>query len=388
MTAVTTLGAPVRYSRKLSQIERGYLTAAASGTDQLIQTVVEGDGPLDPAEVADAVAVATAANPGMAVARRGPVWRSGGPVPPVVELPDWDLDHDELHRDIDVVTGPIAEIHLIPGDTQRLLVRASHIATDGRGLQHWMADVFRVLRGEEPVGAPDTVNDTHFRAVAGSVAGDAAPVAQARFPAVLGHGPSGDRPLWTRRLVRAQPSAVTARIAAAISRHVGADGDTGGGRVAVPVDLRRHDRTIRSTANLTAQLLQDITRDDDWRRLHGRLLRALMRKQEVAALRRDFVRTNPFANSLDAAQEHDDTTFACTAIISDHGPVDLDRFRTARFTPRRMYTLPMLVPYAEMFVSSCQTPDGTELTLSCRRRAGAAAAAEAILDDVQRLLED
>jgi hypothetical protein len=177
---------------------------------------------------------------------------------------------------------------------------------------------------------------------------------------------------------------VTARIAAAISRRVG----EGGGRVVVPVDLRRHDRTIRSSANLSAQLIQDITRDDDWRRLHGRLLRALMRKQEVVALRRDFLRSNPFANSLHAAQEHDDTTFGCTAIISDHGPVDLERFRTAAFTPRRMYTLPMLVPYAEMFISSCQTPDGTELTLSCRRRAGAADAAEAILDDAQRLLQD
>jgi hypothetical protein len=286
-----------------------------------------------------------------------------------------------------VVTGPVAEIALIPGEPQRMLVRASHIVTDGRGLQHWMADVFRVLRGEEPIGAPDTVDDTHFRALAAD-APDAPPVQPARFPAVLGHGPAGERPLWTRRLVHAQPSAVTARLAAAISRHVGPHIGPVGGRVIVPVDLRRHDRTIRSSANLSAQLLQDITRDDDWRRLHGRLLRALMRKQEVVALRRDFLRSNPFANSLHAAQEHDDTSFPCTAIISDHGPVDLDRFRTARFTPRRMYTLPMLVPYAEMFVSSCQTPDGTELTLSCRRRAGAADAAEAILDDAQRLLQD
>jgi hypothetical protein len=175
---------------------------------------------------------------------------------------------------------------------------------------------------------------------------------------------------------------VTARVAAAISGHLRDDA----GRLIVPVDLRRHDKSVRSTANLSAQLLLDLRRDDDWRRLHRDLLGALLRKREVAQLAGDFRKSNPFANTLAEAQGHTAERFPCTAIVSDHGPVHLERYQAPGFAPVRFYTLPMLVPYAEMFVSSCQTEDATELTLSCRDRAGAREAAEAVLDDAARLL--
>ncbi|MEV6797620.1 hypothetical protein AB0M91_04645 [Micromonospora rifamycinica] len=373
------------YARKVSQIERGYLNAASQGTQQLIQTVVEGVGEIDPVAVREAIRIATAASPGLAVVRRGPVWRAGGPLPAVVVHPAGSgLPAGALGSDIDVVRGPVCEVHLVPGPVTRLVVRVSHVVTDGRGLQQWLADVFRVLRGEEPVGAPAVVDDTHFRAAAGTVPPAPAPARVAGFPAILGAGPSGPTPLWVRRTVPGSPSGVTARVAAAISRHLRGDA----GRLIVPVDLRRHDRTVRSTANLSAQLLLDLRRGDDWRRVHRELLGAMLRKREVARLAGDFRRSNPFANTLAEAQEHTDDRFPCTAIVSDHGPVHLERYHAPGFRPVRFYTLPMLVPYAEMFVSSCQTGDGTELTLSCRDRIGAREAAEAILDDAAGLLTE
>jgi hypothetical protein len=380
---MTTTTAGRAYARKVSQIERGYLNAALQGTHQLIQTVVEGEGTIDPAALTEAVRVATDSAPGLAVVRRGPTWRGGGPLPAViVHAPD--EGDDFLYRDIDVVRGPVCELHLIPGPVTRLVVRVSHIVTDGRGLQQWLADVFQVLRGTAPAGSPALVDDTHFLAAAGKVAPAPKPARVSGFPAVLGRGPAEDLPMWIRRTVPGRPSAVTARVAAAISRHLHGQA----GRLIVPVDLRRHDRTVRSTANLSAQLLIDLRRDDSWRRLHAELLGALLRKREVAQLTGDFRRTNPFANTLREAQAQDESHFPCTAIVSDHGPVHLERYEVPGFRPLGFHTLPMLVPYAEMFVSSCQSDDATELTLSCRRRPGARAAAEAILDDAARLLAD
>ncbi|MFI1162585.1 hypothetical protein ACH4UM_03005 [Streptomyces sp. NPDC020801] len=371
------------YTRRISQIERGYLNAAATGTPQLIQMVVEGAGRIGPGALREAVRTATLANPGLAVRRRAAAWRADGPLPPVVELPDGTgFEAPFFQRDLDVVTGPVCEVGLVNGPVTRLVVRASHIVTDGRGLRQWIADVFRALRGEEPLGADAVVDDAHFRRAAGTVPPAEPPARLPGLPAILGDGPADGTPLWLRRRVPACPSAVTARVAAALSGHLA--GDTG--RLIVPVDLRRHDPTVRSTANLTSQLVLDLSRDDDWKALHGRIVRALLRKREVAALSRDFLRQNPFANTLREARELDGTRFPCTAIITDHGRIDTGELRTEGFTPTAFATLPMLVPYAEMFLSACRIGAETELTLSCRNRPGAREAGETVLDDIERAL--
>ncbi len=397
MTAALAEG---RYARRVSQIERGYLNAATQGCTALIQMIVEGCGPLEPGQVRHAVAVATAVNPGLAVTRRGAVWRSGGPVPPVTTHlaaggDGRTLAAPFLHTPLDVVTGPVAEIGLFSGvggaDT-RLVARASHIVTDGRGLARWLDDVFRVLRGEEPVGSPAQDDDLHFVAAAGASSAAAATggAEVSTFPSPLGPPEVADGPptVWFRRRLPATASAVTARVAEAVSRRLrGASG-----RIMVPVDLRRHDRTVHSTANLSAPLFLDLRRDDSWERLHRELLIALLRKREVQQLSADFRRSNPFARTLaDAQALAAGTDLPCSAIISDHGTVDLGRYHAPGFTPTSFYTLPMVVPYAAMFVSACETthgpgPDQTELTLACRPGRETQAIVHAILDDTARLI--
>lgn len=379
-----TLTAARPYTRRISPIERGYLNAAATGTPQLIQMVIEGEGTLDAVALRRAAHAATEVSPGLAVRRRGALWRADGTAPEVVELPaGTGLDHPFFHRDLSVVTGPVCELGLIrDAGTTRLVVRASHIVTDGRGLRQWIADLFRVLRDEDPEGCPDTVNDAHFRAAAGDVRPAPEATRLTGLPAIIGQGPAGERPLWLRRRVPAAPSGVTARAAAALSRHLTTDT----GRLIVPVDLRRHDTTTRSTANLTSQLVLDLRRDDGWKRVHSTLVRALIAKTEVAVLDRDFLRDNPFANNLSEAREFDGTRFPCTAIISDHGEVDPQAFSTTAFRATSFSTLPMLVPYAEMFLSACRVGDSTELTLACRDRSGAREKAGALLDDIAEAL--
>ncbi|AWK07590.1 hypothetical protein DDQ41_00120 [Streptomyces spongiicola] len=385
MNATSEPRAERPYTRRISPIERGYLTASAAGCPQLIQMVLEGEGHIGADALREAVHTATLANPGLAVRRRSALWRADGPFPPVVELPGAaDLGASFFHRDLDVVTGPVCEVGVGQGPATRLVVRASHVVTDGRGLRHWIADVFRALRGEEPLGALSDADDGHFRTAAGRVPPLKPPARLRGQPAILGAGPPDGTPLWTRRRVPARPTAVTARVAAAVSRSITTDT----GRLIVPVDLRRHDPSVRSTANLTSQLVLDVNRDDDWKRLHGELIRALLRKREVASLGGDFRRNNPFANTIGEAWAGDGSHFPGTAIVSDHGPIDTGELSTGRFRPTAFYTLPMLVPYVEMFVSACQVGNSTELTLACRNRPGAREAAEALLDDVEDALGD
>jgi hypothetical protein len=48
---------------------------------------------------------------------------------------------------------------LIRGNPQRIVFRTVHGAIDGGGLKQWSWDVFRVLRGEQPLGAPCTLRE-------------------------------------------------------------------------------------------------------------------------------------------------------------------------------------------------------------------------------------
>ena len=61
-----------------------------------------------------------------------------------------------LERRMDPVRGPVCEVVLVKGSSDgvdRVVIRTHHAALDGRGAGLFAADLFAVLRGEEPEGA-------------------------------------------------------------------------------------------------------------------------------------------------------------------------------------------------------------------------------------------
>lgn len=361
----------VTYRRPVSGIERGYLSSAARGAHPTIHLLLEGEGTLDAAALRQAVEHACTANPGLAVTRHGRWWLGGGPCPSFIEHVEPLADPnavDAFHSDLDVVRGPVAELHLFDGPSPALVLRASHAVADGRGLEHWLADVFRLLRHEAPLGAPDTAIDRHFvqrsdatcrarRTSDASVRG-VSPLAAPLF----GNAGTGDHIVWIRRTLPTSAAGMSARIATAVADLAGQEST-----VIVPVDLRRHDPTMRSTANLSAQLPMRVAPGEGWQCVHGRLLRLLATRAELDTLRGDFRITNPFAATLAQARSFGrDGRRPCAAIISDHGAVDLTPYTTPGFTPTRLSTLPLLVPYVSAFVSSFTSEGATHLTVACR----------------------
>src|SRR5690606_33587518 len=103
-------------------------------------------------------------------------WVDSG-IPPEVRvvtgyrLPDAVLDLDP------VVHGPIGgsaagsatvEVVVLTEAPTTVLFRAFHGVMDGGGLGLWMSDVFRALRGAEPVGATDPTTDEELVARLGA----------------------------------------------------------------------------------------------------------------------------------------------------------------------------------------------------------------------------
>jgi hypothetical protein len=139
--------------------------------------VVEGIGSVDPRLLQEAVNRVAEANPGLRVRLRGRLgwsrWVDSGIAPQVRVLPlaDWDGKSDAgasfMKQPLDALEGgPVAEVVVVPctdGRT-RYVFRGLHAAIDGRSAMHWVMEVFRVLRGEPPVGAPSTLTDFELQA--------------------------------------------------------------------------------------------------------------------------------------------------------------------------------------------------------------------------------
>ena len=162
------------YQRAITPAEWIYLGLP---TSQDIQYVIEGEGDLRPEDVVEAVRLASEASPGTRLVRRGKLWVDSG-VSPAVHVMDGPLDRQRLDSPALQTRvsrpGTFFEVLLSPGDPASVVLRGWHAVTDARGLALWAADVFRVLRGQDPVGVAAEQHGVPRSAASGGAAPDPA----------------------------------------------------------------------------------------------------------------------------------------------------------------------------------------------------------------------
>lgn len=380
------------YTRPLSAEEWLYVGMGGRNT---IQHVIEGDGTLDAEELRTAVAAASTACPGTRLGRQGRRWVDSGIAPLVHVLPGpFDgqlLDSPALRKPLSP-SGPTCEVLLFPGDPVTVAFRACHAVTDARGLLPWAVDVFRVLRGEQPLGAPSRLNSDEFLEQLDLPDG-LPPIPQGvgklAWPSPLGQLPRRGRGvLWRRRTVDGSHPAVTAKVTTALAAEYGPEGR---GQFFVPVDLRRHDATIRSTAWLSQALVLDVAPGDTWEETHRRMLTALSAKEELA-LRTEprlLQAPLPVLRLLSAAVDRTAVRkgrFSALGFVTHLGAFGLQDFSAAGFRARTLYTLGGTGPGSPPSIEMMESAGHTEITLAWQDGPGVAERAEALLDHVEEAL--
>ncbi|MEU1672275.1 non-ribosomal peptide synthetase [Streptomyces roseifaciens] len=363
--------------------------------------VVEGDGDLSAEALAKAVTVAAAASPGMRLIRQGRRWVDSGTPPTVTVVAGTPDEHDRtpgdhgrlgapyLHRTLDG-SGATCEVVLIPGTPSTVVFRAFHGVTDGRGLLLWAADVFRVLRGEDPLGAPSRLNDEELieRIVRPGGLPPALPTPKMEWPSLLGRrAATSSGLLRRRRTVDGRHPAATARIAAALADTYG----SGHGRFFVPVDLRRHLPEPRSTASLVRALRLDVSAGDTWQEVHQRILTALAEGAELAP---PFAKSTlrmplPLLRAVNTGIDHFATRknrYNSLAYLSHMGSVDLADYSAGEFHARTVYTLGTTSPGSPLEINLVETGGHTELTMAWHDGPGMAERADAVLDTIEEAL--
>jgi hypothetical protein len=256
-----------RYSRGISPIERLSLTANEI-YHYNVDGVIEGIGAVDPVRLQQAVDQAAEANPGTRVRLRGWLgwarWVDSGIAPQVRVLPraDWDGNSEVgasfMKERLDALRGgPVADVLVVPcadGKT-RYVFRSLHAAIDGRGAIHWSMDVFRILRGEPPVGSPSTLADFDVQAqYAGRVV--AGRDAELRAIPVVAPGEPDGAPLhfiWRRFVLKRNISQIMPKTAVFLAEYARRR-EPGEVAFTIPIDYRGLRTQELGIGNLTGYI--------------------------------------------------------------------------------------------------------------------------------------
>lgn len=381
------------FRRPITPTELIYFPMRDLAPPFLMQLAVEGVGTIDAEQLRRAVAVAAAANPGARLVRDGKYWVDSG-VAPAVRVLEHRLEYPLLEGD-PVLTSPIGptpdatvELLLLTGDTTTLVFRVFHGVMDGMGLIMWFTDVLRALRGEEPLGAPDPIADAELVRKVGAPGRPT--LMLPRYRSATGRGrqePGVHRHLLRHRTIAATGRGALERVAAVLASEGGPVS-----RIMVPVDLRRHDPSVRSTGNLALPLFIDATPGMTWQEIAEIKRTGLRERRELDQMDNGGLTALPEAvgrgllHTLNALGSRWGRNLA-SATVSHMGRYDYDALAVPGFTPTSIRILPQHSVAMPLLIGMTEGGGRTELTVSARNGRGIEERLDALLDRIVRTLE-
>ncbi len=343
------------YRREVAEAEKGFIAYNEMCPPFVIQLVVEGDGAPEPEALHDALIASAKANPGVAVKIEGSDehlhWVPGPePTLTVLDAPEFTAMSEEnapfLLWPIDAMKGPNSELLSVKGKEKHYLIfRASHAVMDGQGTLLWVKDFMRCLRGEAPIGHPDT--DSVERWVSEQKKKRRKlPLPTALHP--FGK-PQGDRhhTFHWRRVVVDRPldMGATGRLVVALAERAREHGP-GDVRIALPTDLRPYLKELKTTGNAFSILFLDVPEGASADMIAMRVVRMLYKDEgldrfghftifEKSSLHKHRIRI-----FWDLANEHTSGTYAFSAVLSHLGALEKEDFCGPDFEASSAFFVP------------------------------------------------
>jgi len=357
-----------------------FILANALPEETCLELVVEGVGELDPDAVVAAVAVAARATRVARLVRgRGNRWVDGGGTPRVRVLDGDPFDRvtlsglPELHQSLGSGRGrPTSEVVLLTGARPALVFRVEHLITDGTGVLLWAEQVFRVLRGEEPLYLDDTVSEIDLRrAHPGQTTRPKPDAPAATLPPLRSPDAFGSHPQFQlRRTFDGHHTALSAKLAVALTDLC----DLDHALVSVTVDLRRHLPDVRTTDCLSFAVMLEVRRGDTWQAAHERLLRMLAENQDVTSLppapvmRALVAMPTGLLRALSSAADkrivNGKSGVPVPFVLSHLGRLDLDAYSAEGFTATTAYSIPKRALIAPPGITIVEAGGRTEIVVS------------------------
>lgn len=356
------------YKRTLSFNERFFLATDRITPPFCNQMVYEGDGFFNEEKWKQALDIASNANPGSRVTLKGALffsrWIDSGETPRlrIVDGTDWDGNGDDgapfLREHLDPFNGPSCEVVLIKGSTPRVAFRSHHAVMDGRGTMHWAADIFRVLRGEEPLGSDSTLTDYRL-AMRFTREGRYPPPHE--FLAPTGKADNEKRGVtWKRKRLDGSFKNLLPQLAVLTAREARRH-SSGKVRLAIPVDLRQRIPGLRSTGNLTNTIYIEVPENATAAYVSEEISMQVSGMYDCRIYHREklmnFVPLGIMTAELEKIirLKHSAGLYHNSGIISNLGKLDMDMFSGGGFRASSWFAVPPcqeIVPFFMVLAGS------------------------------------
>lgn len=379
----------MRRYRKITPFEWVYLSATAAFPPFAIQLRIDLSVLPAPELLERALEIAASANPGARLVAAGQWWLDSGKSPSIriVSAEEiFSLSHPHLHAALSCDDKPPIEV--LYWHEAGLIFRCAHALMDAAGLLFFAQETFRALRGEGLRGTTSNVSDYEY--LRGLKHPQSRPLHRADKKSPLGAPVIGKIGfVWEQRFIPGRVASVGARLAAAIARMT----KECVGRIMMPVDLRRTDSTLRSTANLSSPLFLDLRSGSQWADCHRKVLAALGRHDERATSHLDaivpWVPKAVLHGCFQYLHERQVRTnqYLFSATTSDVGTIALTDFSTQECVPNAIAFLPFNVPGSAISLLSVQHDKGLEIAASCPMATGDAGQLGRALDQLCAELE-
>jgi len=369
-----------RYTRKMSYNDRLFQVAGKICPPGTNQFVCEGEGVFDVEKWQEAVNRASAANPGSRIVLRGHLggtrWVDSGINPPVIEVDGsrWDGLGPEgapfVERTVDLRKGPVSEVMLIHGSPLRVLFRTHHAVMDGMGLLTWMADIFRVLRGEDPIGSDAVITDMEL---ARSVQREY----RKPFPRnnIVPTGkPSGDERgvIWRRIIIPGSYKNILGQVVVLSAREAWKHQE-GPVRFAIPVDIRFRGNGVRSTANLAIAIYVEVNKETTPEEIAADIQKQIFEKRDCMIDRFDpFTRFLPVSYLVRQGNRmirNNNRTglYGTSGLISNMGRPPVEVYSGAGFNTNLIWGIPPSIENIPYLIGLATRPGEVTLSLAVPR---------------------
>lgn len=372
------------FYRTPSPLEFTYIAADLPDYSPLVnQFFVIGDGDIDTAQLRAALAQAVAANPGFKIRLKGIWgWRSWDdqgldPCVEEVDAMNWDSTTSEnapcLGKPIDLRNTPPCQISKIRTPTgTHILFRTHHAITDGRGTVHLMNEVFRILRGETPLGSNSRL--TEWDVAMREERPESTIVEDNCLPVIKGTvRPEDTGYQWCRFDWAGDKNKFAAKITYATARL--ARQHFGEGKVIfrIPADLRRYMKEEEgfTVANCSGAIDLQIDATTKLNEIRSQIIRAMRQKQDIAPfqekykyvkwLPKSLFRVHP--NSL--VKMHQEQRYRMSGVISYMGEVNNDLFSCEGFKPTSQFGIPIPFENRPLYVAACTYNNITNIIIGC-----------------------
>ena len=261
---------------------------------------------------------------------------------------------------------------------------------DGRGTMTWMEDIFRVLRGEKPLGSDFSLNEREFILPFNKGSKESTPYENIAPTGEAKGSEAGT--LWERRKIKGKFSNLLGKVIVLTAQHARthADGPVSFG---IPVDIRSRQEGLRATGNLAMAINVSVAASSTPEEIAENISKQLREFNDMKmgknGILLDFIplwlMRIVFKKII--ARQYKSGHYNVSGLISNLGRLPLDKFSGGGFTATSGFFIPPSTELFPFFLAMSGGVNCIELILSMPKILAGDGRMDALFDAITNSLQ-